>query len=228
MASELKQRIQTDVTAAMRAKDKARLSALRLVTAAIKQVEVDSRSELDDAGVLLVLEKMLKQRRDSLEQYESAGRTDLADQERFEIDIIEAYMPEALPAEELEALIPRPCATWARSWGCSSPASRGAPTWAPSAPRSSRSSAADGPFPDRPRPPTARAPRPPAPPDRPRPPTARAPRPPALPDLSRSPSFSLEENPILQPIDPSTGVDPCRRRKPVAGVLPGLTPGGRL
>lgn len=105
MASELKQRIQTDVTAAMRAKDKARLSALRLVTAAIKQVEVDSRSELDDAGVLLVLEKMLKQRRDSLEQYESAGRTDLADQERFEIDIIEAYMPEALPAEELEALI---------------------------------------------------------------------------------------------------------------------------
>jgi uncharacterized protein YqeY len=105
MASELKQRIQTDVTAAMRAKDKARLSALRLVTAAIKQVEVDSRSELDDAGVLSVLEKMLKQRRDSLEQYESAGRTDLADQERFEIDIIEAYMPEALPAEELEALI---------------------------------------------------------------------------------------------------------------------------
>jgi uncharacterized protein YqeY len=105
MASELKQRIQADVTAAMRAKDKARLSALRLVTAAIKQLEVDSRSELDDAGVLSVLEKMLKQRRDSLEQYESAGRTDLADQERFEIEIIETYMPEALPAGELESLI---------------------------------------------------------------------------------------------------------------------------
>ncbi len=105
MASELKQRIQADVTAAMRAKDKPRLGALRLVTAAIKQVEVDSRSELDDAGVLGVLEKMLKQRRDSLEQYQSAGRTDLADQERFEIALIETYMPEALPADELEALI---------------------------------------------------------------------------------------------------------------------------
>ena len=105
MASELKRRIQEDVTAAMRARDKPRLSALRLVTAAIKQLEVDSRSELDDNNVLTVLEKMLKQRRDSLEQYENAGRTDLADQERFEIAIIETYMPEALPAEELEALI---------------------------------------------------------------------------------------------------------------------------
>jgi uncharacterized protein YqeY len=105
MASELKQRIQEDVTAAMRARDKPRLSALRLVTAAIKQLEVDTRSELDDPAVLGVLEKMLKQRRDSLEQYSSAGRTDLADQESFEIDIIEAYMPEALPAAELEALI---------------------------------------------------------------------------------------------------------------------------
>ena len=105
MASELKRRIQEDVTAAMRARDKPRLSALRLVTAAIKQLEVDSRSELDDSQVLTVLQKMLKQRRDSFEQYSSAGRTDLADQERFEIDIIESYMPEALPAEELEALI---------------------------------------------------------------------------------------------------------------------------
>jgi uncharacterized protein YqeY len=105
MTSELKQRIQEDVTAAMRAKDKPRLSALRLVTAAIKQLEVDSRSELDDSQVLSVLEKMLKQRRDSFEQYSDAGRTDLADQERFEIDLIEAYMPEALPAEALEGLI---------------------------------------------------------------------------------------------------------------------------
>ena len=105
MASQLKQRIQEDVTAAMRAKDKPRLSVLRLVTAAIKQVEVDSRTELDDQGVLTVLEKMLKQRRDSLTQFTDAGRTDLADQESYEITLIENYMPEALPAEELEALI---------------------------------------------------------------------------------------------------------------------------
>jgi uncharacterized protein YqeY len=105
MTSQLKQRIQEDVTAAMRAKDKPRLSALRLVTAAIKQLEVDSRSELDDQDVLTVLQKMLKQRRDSFEQYSDAGRTDLADQERFEITLIEAYLPEALPAEALEALI---------------------------------------------------------------------------------------------------------------------------
>jgi len=105
MASQLKQRILDDVTATMRAKDKARLGTLRLVTAAMKQIEVDSRKELDDAGVLSVLEKMLKQRRDSLQQYSDAGRDDLADQERYEIGIIEAYMPEALPAEELEALI---------------------------------------------------------------------------------------------------------------------------
>jgi uncharacterized protein YqeY len=105
MASPLKQRIQEDVTDAMRARDKPRLGTLRLVTAAIKQIEVDSREDLDDAGVLAVLEKMLKQRRDSLQQYSDAGRTDLADQESYEIGIIEAYMPEALPGEELDALI---------------------------------------------------------------------------------------------------------------------------
>lgn len=105
MASQLKQRIQEDVTAAMRAKDKPRLNALRLVTAAIKQLEVDSRSELDDAQVLAVLEKMLKQRRDSFAQYSDAGRTDLARQEDFEITLIEAYMPAALPADALAALI---------------------------------------------------------------------------------------------------------------------------
>jgi len=105
MASQLKQRILEDVTAAMRARDKPRLSALRLVTAAIKQLEVDSRTQLDDPDVLRVLEKMLKQRRDSLRQYSDAGRQDLADQESYEIAIIEAYMPEALSAEELQALI---------------------------------------------------------------------------------------------------------------------------
>jgi hypothetical protein len=105
MASPLKQRIQSDVTDAMRARDKSRLGTLRLVTAAIKQIEVDSRDALDDPGVLVVLEKMLKQRRDSLQQYSDAGRKDLADQESYEIGIIEAYMPEALPAQELDALI---------------------------------------------------------------------------------------------------------------------------
>ena len=105
MASPLKQRILDDVTDAMRAKDKPRLGTLRLVTAAIKQIEVDSREDLDDAGVLAVLEKMLKQRRDSLQQYSDAGRKDLADQESYEIGIIDAYMPEALAAEELHTLI---------------------------------------------------------------------------------------------------------------------------
>jgi uncharacterized protein YqeY len=105
MASPLKQRIQSDVTDAMRAREKSRLGTLRLITAAIKQIEVDSRDELDDPDVLVVLEKMLKQRRDSLQQYSDAGRKDLADQESYEIGIIEAYMPEALPAEELDALI---------------------------------------------------------------------------------------------------------------------------
>jgi uncharacterized protein YqeY len=101
----LKQRIQEDVEATMRARDKQRLGALRLVTAAIKQREVDSRAVLEDGDVVAVLEKMLKQRRDSLKQYDDAGRQDLADQESFEISLIEAYMPEALGAEELEALI---------------------------------------------------------------------------------------------------------------------------
>ncbi|MDX2314002.1 MAG: GatB/YqeY domain-containing protein [Gammaproteobacteria bacterium] len=105
MASPLKQRIQSDVTDAMRAREKSRLGTLRLITAAIKQIEVDSRDELDDPDVLVVLEKMLKQRRDSLQQYSDAGRKDLADQESYEIGIIEAYMPEALPAQELDALI---------------------------------------------------------------------------------------------------------------------------
>ena len=105
MACQLKQRIQEDVTAVMRARDRPRLSALRLVTAAIKQLEVDSRTLLDDADVLTVLEKMLKQRRDSLRQFTDAGRQDLADQESYEIAVIEAYMPEALPTEELGRLI---------------------------------------------------------------------------------------------------------------------------
>jgi len=89
----------------MRARDQKRLTALRLITAAIKQVEVDQRIEMDDTAVLAVLDKMVKQRRDSLEQYQSAGRDDLAAQENFELELISNYLPEALGEEELLALI---------------------------------------------------------------------------------------------------------------------------
>ena len=101
----LKARIQDDVKDAMRAREKARLAALRMVTAAIKQREVDERIELDDTAVLAVLEKMAKQRRESQEQYESAGRDDLAGQERFELDILAAYLPEPLAEDALAELI---------------------------------------------------------------------------------------------------------------------------
>ena len=101
----LKSRIQEDVKAAMRAHERERLAALRLITAAIKQKEVDERIELDDDQVLVVLDKMAKQRRESLEQYEQAGREDLAQQERFELDLLKAYLPEQLGAQELSALI---------------------------------------------------------------------------------------------------------------------------
>ncbi|HEY5776650.1 MAG TPA: GatB/YqeY domain-containing protein [Xanthomonadales bacterium] len=103
--STLKGQIQEDVKSAMRARDQKRLTALRLITAAIKQVEVDQRIEMDDTAVLAVLDKMVKQRRDSLEQYQSAGRDDLAAQEKFELDLISAYLPEALSHGELTALI---------------------------------------------------------------------------------------------------------------------------
>jgi len=103
--STLKGQIQEDVKSAMRARDQRRLTALRLITAAIKQVEVDQRIEMDDTAVLAVLDKMVKQRRDSLEQYQSAGRDDLAAQEKFELDLIANYLPEALSGEELSALI---------------------------------------------------------------------------------------------------------------------------
>jgi len=106
MNTSLKQRIQNDMKDAMRAREKQRLGAIRLITAAIKQVEVDERVEdLDDARVAAVLQKMLKQRRDSLAQYQDAGRQDLADQESYEIAIIEGYMPEPLDENELARLI---------------------------------------------------------------------------------------------------------------------------
>jgi hypothetical protein len=101
----LKARIQEDVKTAMRAHERERLSALRLVTAAIKQKEVDERIELNDEQVLAVLDKMVKQRRESLEQYEQAGREDLAARERFELDLIQSYLPEPLDAAALADLI---------------------------------------------------------------------------------------------------------------------------
>jgi len=101
----LKANILDDVKTAMRARDQKRLTALRLITAAIKQIEVDKRIELDDQAVLAVLDKMVKQRRESLEQYESAGRDDLAAQEKFELELIAVYLPEALSEEEVTTLI---------------------------------------------------------------------------------------------------------------------------
>jgi uncharacterized protein YqeY len=107
----LKQRLTDDMKAAMKGGDKPRLDAIRLIQAAIKQREVDERVTLDDAQVLAVLEKMLKQRRDSIAQYDAAGRTDLADRERFEVGVIEAYLPARLSEDELAALIDAAIAT---------------------------------------------------------------------------------------------------------------------
>lgn len=90
---------------AMKAGDKRRLGAVRLILAAVKQKEVDERKELTDPEVLAVLEKMLKQRRDSIGQYEQAGRTDLAEQEAFEVGVIQGYLPAALGDAEIATLI---------------------------------------------------------------------------------------------------------------------------
>ena len=103
--SALKQRITDDMKAAMKGGNKARLGVIRLILAALKQIEVDERIELDDARVLAILDKMVKQRRDSIAQYESAGRTELAEQEKFEIGIIQDYLPQQLSEEEIAALI---------------------------------------------------------------------------------------------------------------------------
>jgi uncharacterized protein len=107
----LKARIQEDVKTAMRAHERERLAALRLVTAGIKQKEVDERIELNDEQVLAVLDKMVKQRRESLEQYEQAGRDDLVARERFELELIQSYLPEPLDAAALADLIRATIAT---------------------------------------------------------------------------------------------------------------------
>lgn len=101
----LKERLTEDMKAAMKGGDKERLGVIRLVNAAIKQREVDERVMLDDAQVLAVMEKMLKQRRDSVSQFEAAGRADLVAVEEFEIGVIEAYLPAKLSEDELDALI---------------------------------------------------------------------------------------------------------------------------
>lgn len=101
----LKDRITDDMKTAMRAKDSARLGAIRLLLAAIKQKEVDERVTLDDAGVIAVVDKLLKQRRDSIAAYEQAGRTDLADKERAEAQVLEAYLPARLDATAIAAAV---------------------------------------------------------------------------------------------------------------------------
>ena len=101
----LKARITEDMKAAMKAKEAAKLSAIRLLNAAIKQKEVDERVELDDAAVAAVIEKLVKQRKDSVTQYEAANRQDLADIEKAEIEILSAYLPEKMSSEEVAAAV---------------------------------------------------------------------------------------------------------------------------
>lgn len=117
----LKARIIEDMKLAMKAKEAARLGAIRLLLAAIKQREVDERIELDDAAVIAVIEKMLKQRKDSITQYEAAKRQDLADAEKFEIEVLTAYMPQAMSTDEVAAIIAEALA----ASGATSPADMG-------------------------------------------------------------------------------------------------------
>ncbi|HEY9201466.1 MAG TPA: GatB/YqeY domain-containing protein [Gammaproteobacteria bacterium] len=101
----LKQNLTDAMKAAMKAGDKPRLGVIRLVMAAIKQVEVDERIELDDERVLAVLDKMVKQRRESISQYSTAGRDDLVQQEEYEVSVLQDFLPEALSDDEIEQMI---------------------------------------------------------------------------------------------------------------------------
>lgn len=101
----LKAQITEDMKNAMRAKDTAKLGVIRLILAAIKQREVDERIEMDDAAVITAIEKMLKQRRDSIAAFESAERHDLADQEKFEVTVLQTYLPAQMSEEEIKAII---------------------------------------------------------------------------------------------------------------------------
>ena len=101
----LKQQITEDMKAAMRAKDTARLGAIRLLLAAMKQREVDERIELSDTDIITIIDKMIKQRRDSIAQFEAAKRQELADAEKFEISVLLAYMPQAMTEAEVAAAV---------------------------------------------------------------------------------------------------------------------------
>lgn len=117
----LKDQISEDMKSAMRAKETARLGAIRLLLAAIKQKEVDERISLDDASVVAVVEKLVKQRKDSVSQYVAANREDLAAAERFEIDVLGAYLPEQMSVEEIAAVVEAALA----ETGASGPAAMG-------------------------------------------------------------------------------------------------------
>ena len=104
-SSEIKERFEASVKDAMRARDKQRLGVLRLTMSEFKKVEVDERIELDDTRVLVILDKMVKQRRDSLSQYEQAGRQDLVQQESFELDLLKEFMPEALDEAAVTTIV---------------------------------------------------------------------------------------------------------------------------
>ena len=101
----LRQRIQEDVKAAMRSRDKPRLVALRLITAALKQKEIDERIDLDETSVIAILDKMAKQIRDSIQQFKQAGREDLVTKETFDLSIIQTYLPAQLSASEIQRFI---------------------------------------------------------------------------------------------------------------------------
>ena len=103
--SDLQKQIQGAVVSAMKAGEKERLAIIRLMTSAMKQIEVDERIELDDARIIVILDKMVKQRRDSVDQFEKGNREDLAAIERAEIEVLSQYLPEQLSAEELAALV---------------------------------------------------------------------------------------------------------------------------
>jgi len=103
--SELKKQIQDAVIHAMKSGEKKRLGIIRLMTSSMKQIEVDERIELDDARIIAILDKMIKQRRESISQFKTAGRDDLVEQENYEIDIIQEFLPQALSEEEIESIV---------------------------------------------------------------------------------------------------------------------------
>ncbi len=107
----LREKLNEDLKVAMKAREAERLAALRLMLAAVKQREVDERITLDDAGVIAVVEKMLKQRRDSIAQFEQAGRQDLADKEKFEVGVLQGYLPQPLSPAEIDAIVAEAIAT---------------------------------------------------------------------------------------------------------------------